>query len=127
MPASVASSDDLEVAQAFLAALAEAAKTGYFDDVYPFLAVDVQWLTPLRNLHGIGEVRKELAWFSPRDQVAAEFDQQLSDLGGGRFVSEVHETYRSQRTGELAFSSDRRIELTLRDGKIARYEMHVGG
>jgi len=111
----------------FLAALSDAAKTGEFEDVYTFLAPDVHWLTPLRNLHGIGEVRNELAWFSPRENVAVEFDQQLTDLGGGRFVSEVHETYRSQRTGELAFSSDRRIELTLRDGKIARYEMHVGG
>jgi len=117
--------DDEELARTFLAALAEAAKTGYFDDVYPFLAVDVQWLTPLRNLHGIGEVRKELAWFAPREHVAVEFDQQLYDLGGGRFVSEIHEAYRSQQTGQLAFSSERRIELTVREGKIARYEMHV--
>jgi hypothetical protein len=119
--------DDEELARTFLAALAEAAKTGDFDSVYPLLAPDVHWLTPLRNLHGIGEVRKELAWFSPRENVAVEFDQQLTDLGGGRFVSDVHETYRSQRSGEVAFASDRRIELTIRGGKIARYEMHVGG
>jgi hypothetical protein len=119
--------DDLEVARAFLAALAEAAKTGDFDGVYPLLAPDVHWLTPLRNLRGVGEVRKELAWFSPREQVEVEFDQQLTELGRGRFVSDVHETYRSGRSGELAFSSDRRIELTIRDGKIARYQMHVAG
>ena len=119
--------DDLEVARTFLAALAEAAKTGDFDGVHPLLAPDVHWLTPLRNLHGIGEVRKELAWFSPREQVEVEFDQELADLGGGRFVSDIHETYRSERSGEVLFASDRRIELTIRDGKIARYEMHVAG
>ncbi len=117
--------DDLEVARTFLAALAEAAKTGDFDGVYPLLAPDVHWLTPLRNLDGIGEVRNELAWFSAREQV--EFDQELADLGGGRFVSDVHEAYRSQPSGEVAFASERGIELTVRDGKIARYEMHVAG
>jgi hypothetical protein len=58
----------------------------------------VHRLTPLRNLHGIGEVHKEQAWFSPREQFEVEFDQELADLGGGRFVPDVHETYRSGRS-----------------------------
>ena len=101
--------------------------TGDFEDVYPFLAPDVHWLTPLRNLRGIGEVRKELSWFSPRERVEVEFEQELTDLGGGRIVSEIHETYSVEATGEPAFAGDRRIELTIRDGKVARYEMQLAG
>ena len=57
------------------------------------------------GIHSIGEVRRELAWFSPREQIEVALDQHLTDLGDGRFVSDVHETYRSEQTGELAFSS----------------------
>jgi hypothetical protein len=50
----------------------------------------VHWLTPLRNPHDIGEVRNELSWFAPRDHVEVDFEQELTDLGGGRFASEIH-------------------------------------
>ena len=45
-----------------------------------------------------------------------DFEQELTDHGGGRIISEIHETYSVEATGELAFSGDRRIELTIRDG-----------
>lgn len=52
------SADDLEVAREFLAALALAAQTGDRDSLYPFLASDVEWATPKRDLAGIDAVTK---------------------------------------------------------------------
>jgi hypothetical protein len=122
------SADDLVVARQFLDALAAAAKTGVLDDVYPFLAPDVEWVTPLRNLRSVGEVRDQLAWFTPRESLDVDFDEQdLADLGGGRFALDFHETYSVKRTGEFAYARDRRIELAIRDGKVARYEMRFTG
>jgi hypothetical protein len=35
------------------------------------------------------------------------------------------EALRAKDTGDFAYSRDRRIELTIRDRKVARYEMRV--
>ena len=51
----------------------------------------------------------------------------ITDLGEGRIVSAVHEVYRLRGTGEYAYARDRRIELTVRDRRIVRYEMHIVG
>jgi hypothetical protein len=51
------SADDIEVARAFLAALATVANTGERQLLYPFLAADIEWITPRRDLDGIDEVR----------------------------------------------------------------------
>ena len=122
------SADDLAVARQFLDALAAGAKTGELDGVFPFLAADVEWVTPLRDLRSVGEVRKELHWFTPRETLDVDFEElELIDLGGGRFALDFHETYRTKRGGELAYERDRRIELAIRDGKVARYEMRFSG
>ena len=77
-------------------------------------------MTPKRELHGIGEARDQLTWVSPPDNLDVEFDQpELTDLGDGRIVSDVHEIYRLKGTGEFAYARERRIELTIRDGRIA--------
>jgi hypothetical protein len=61
------------------------------------------------------------------DNLDIEFGEpEISDLGGGRIVSNVHEIYRMKGTGDFAYARDRRIELTIRDRKVARYEMRVG-
>jgi hypothetical protein len=39
----------------------------------------------------------------------------------------VHEIYRWKETGEVSYERDRRIELTIGDGKISRYEMRIVG
>jgi hypothetical protein len=39
----------------------------------------------------------------------------------------VHEVYRLKETGEVAYERDRVVELTIRDGKIRRYEMQIVG
>ena len=122
------SADDLEVAREFLETLAAAARTGDRDAMYPLLAPEVEWVTPKRELHGIDEVREELTWISPRPTLDLEFGEpELSDLGEGRILSNVHETYRMKGTGDFAYACDRRIELTIRDRRIARYEMRVVG
>jgi hypothetical protein len=122
------SAEELEIAREFLDALAAASKTGRHEGIYPLLASDVRWLTPKRELVGIDEVNDQLSWVRPPDHLDVEFDEpRIADLGGGRIVSEVHETYRVSETGDYAYARDRRIELTIRDGKVAQYEMQVVG
>jgi hypothetical protein len=120
--------DDLEIARQFLAALATVANTGERELLYPFLAADVEWLTPLRDLAGIREVHEELTWITAPENFDLEFEAtQLNDLGGGRIVTHIHELYRSKDTGEVAHTRDRQIELTIRDAKVTRYEMRIVG
>ena len=62
------------------------------------------------------------------DDLDIEFEQaELRDHGYGRIVSEVHEVYRMKGTGDFAYARDRRIELTIRNRRIARYEMRIVG
>jgi ketosteroid isomerase-like protein len=123
------SADDLAVVRQFLGALAAAANSGDHDGLYPLLAPDVEWLTPQRSLHGIDEVRDQATWpwLSPRDGIELEFEEKTTDLGGGRTMSDVHEVYRKKGTGDFAYARDHRIELTIREGKIARCEMRFSG
>jgi hypothetical protein len=122
------SADDLDVARSFLAALAAAARTGERDGVYPLLGADVEWVTPMRILAGLDQVREELTWVSPPEHLEVEFEERpLVDLGDGRIVADVHEIYRLKGTGDFAYARDRRIDLTVRDRRIVRYEMHVTG
>ena len=121
-------SDDIEIASRFLEALEEAAQTGDREAVYPFLAPDVEWVTPKTTLSGIDQVRTQLIWGSPPENLDVEFKAaEWLDLGDGRLAADVHQVYRLKGTGELAYERDRRIELALRDGKINRYEMQVIG
>jgi ketosteroid isomerase-like protein len=122
------SADDVVIARQFLAVLATAAKTGELEGVYPFLAPDVEWVTPLRDLHTVGAVRDELAWLSPNESLEIDFEEkELADLGGGRVLTDFHETYRIRRTGEFAYARERQIELTIREGKVAKYEIRFAG
>ena len=64
----------------------------------------------------------------PPDNLEVEFDElELSDLGGGRIVSEPREVYRVRETGEPAYTRRRRIEVTIRDRGVARYQMRIVG
>ena len=122
------SADDLQIAKEFLETLAAAAKTGERDALYPFPAPDVAWLTPQTDLHGIDEVRERLTWLTPKHRLDIEFEETgVTDLGEGRVVSDVHEIYSVKDSGEFAYARDRRVELTIREGKIARYEMRIVG
>jgi hypothetical protein len=122
------SAEDLEFAREFLDVLAATAKTGDRTALYSLLAHDVEWLTPQRDVHGLDAAREELTWVTPPDNLDLEFNEpELNDLGGGRVVSDVLEVYRMKETGEFAYARDRRIELMIRDGKIARYQMWIVG
>jgi ketosteroid isomerase-like protein len=122
------SADDVAFARRFLEVLATGAQTGDLDGVFPFLAPDIEWLTPQRDLRTLGEVREGLALYSPRETLDIDFDQdELVDLGGGVIALDFRELYRTKSTGELAYTRERRIQLTVREGKIARYEMRFAG
>jgi hypothetical protein len=63
-----------------------------------------------------------------RGQVLMPFSEpRLVYLGGGRVVPDVRETCRVTDTGDFADAGERGIDLTIRDGKIARYERRVVG
>jgi len=120
--------EDVEVAGQFLAALEAAAESGAREAVYPLLSPDVEWVTPKRTLRGIEEIREELTWGSPPENLDLEFEAgDWVDLGDLRVACDVHQVYRWKETGEVSYERDRRIELTIRDGKIARYEMRIVG
>ena len=120
--------EDVEVAGQFLAALEAAAESGDREAVFPLLAPDVEWVTPKRMLRGIDEIREELTWGSPPEKLDLELEAgDWVDLGDGRVACEVHQVYRWKETGEVSYERDRRIELTIRDGKIGRYEMRIVG
>jgi ketosteroid isomerase-like protein len=122
------SAGDLDCARQFLAVLAEAARTGDRDSIYELLDPDVEWLTPKRDVHGIDDARDQLTWIRPPDNLDVEFSEpELTDLGEGRIVSDVRETYRVKGTGDFAYTRARRIDLTIRNGRITRYEMQVMG
>jgi ketosteroid isomerase-like protein len=120
--------DDLEIARRFRIALEAAAKSGDREALYPFLAADVEWVTAKRTLRGIDEVREELIWGSPPENLDLVFEVgEWAELGDGRVVSDVHEVYRVKATGDFAYERKRQIELTIRDGQISRYEMRIVG
>jgi ketosteroid isomerase-like protein len=116
--------EDAELAATFLHALEAAAKTGARDHLYSFLAADVEWVTPQRVLLGIEAVRTEHTWGNPSEQLDVDFEgADWVELADGRIGSDVRQVYRMRRTGEFAYRRTRRIELTVRDGKISRYEL----
>ena len=120
--------EDMEVAGQFLAALEAAAQSGDREAVYPLLAPDVAWVTPMRILRGIDAIREARTWGSPPDTLDLEFEAgDWRDLGDGRVACDVHQVYRWKETGEVSYERDRRIEVTIRDGKISRYEMRIVG
>jgi hypothetical protein len=117
-----------EIATDFLTALEAAATTGERDRVYPFLAADVEWVTPQRSLFGVDAIREELTWGNPPDKLDLAFERgELVLLGDGRVASDVRQVYTLKTTGEFAYTRLRRVELTVRDGKVSRYEMRSVG
>ena len=122
------SSDIAEIATGFLTALETAAKTGERDPVYPFLASDVEWVTPQRSIVGLDAIREELTWGNPPDKLDLDFERgDLVILGEDRVASDLRQIYTLKTTGEFAYTRLRRVELTVRDGKVSRYEMRSVG
>jgi ketosteroid isomerase-like protein len=121
---------DLAVARVFFDTLASAARTGDRDALFPLLASDVEWLTPLRSIRGLGELQNEPSWpwSVPRPAFDVDFEEKGTvDLGAGRIVADFREIYRMKESGDFAYARDRQIELTVRGEKIARYELRFTG
>jgi uncharacterized protein (TIGR02246 family) len=90
------------------------------------LAPDVEWVVVSgKTLRGIDEVRNYYAGSGSGgpENLDVEFAPgDLEDLGDGRVSAVNHQVYRWKETGELAYERRARIEYTVRDGKIVRYE-----
>ena len=122
------STKDVELAGRFRAALETAAQTGEREPVHALLAPEIDWVTPKRTLHGIDEVKEELTWGSPSENLDVEFEQgDWVDVGDGRVSCDVRQTYRMKDSGEFAYERQRHIDLTIREGRISRYEMRIVG
>jgi ketosteroid isomerase-like protein len=119
---------DLETASQFLKAAEIALQTGEREAVYALLAPDIEWITPQRTLQGIDGIKDELTWGKPSEKLDVEFEEaDWVEHGDGRVGCDVHEVYRVKGTGEVAYERDRSIELTVREGKVSRYEMRIVG
>jgi hypothetical protein len=119
---------DHELAMRFRTALEGAAKTGDWTAVYPCLAPDVEWITPKRTLTGIGQLEHDRIWGTPPEHLDLEFlADEWEDLGEGRAALDVRQIYRVKGSGDVAYRRRLRIEITIRDGRISRYEIRTVG
>jgi ketosteroid isomerase-like protein len=119
MPAS-----DLDTAQQFQSAVEAAFRTGDFGPVAAFLAPDVECVTPQHSLSGPEAMIEELNRARPTGRLDVELESgDWKRRGDGRYSRAITALFRSQETGELSYSRDRSFELTIRDGKVSRYEM----
>jgi ketosteroid isomerase-like protein len=120
--------EDVEVAERFRVALETAVCTNDRELVYALLAPDVEWVTPQRTLHGIDEMKEDWTWGSSPESFEYAFEEgDWVDQGDGRLVCDVRQVYRLSETGDFAYERNRRVQLTIRDGKISRYEMSIVG
>jgi ketosteroid isomerase-like protein len=122
------SRSDLELAGRFRAALETAVRTGEHEQVLELVAPDVEWVTPQRTLHGVDDLRAWRLWGSSAEVFDFEFGQgDWVDHGDGRVACDVKQVYRLKETGEVAYERRRSVELTVRDGKVSRYELRFTG
>ena len=96
------------------------------EDAAPLVAPDLEWVVVSgESLRGIDEVRKYYAESGSGgpENLDVEFDPgELEDLGDGRVSAINHQVYRWKETGELAHERRARIEYTIREGRVVRYE-----
>lgn len=119
---------EAELACRFRTVLEEAAKTGDWAPVYGCLATDVEWVTPKRTLTGIDEVEHDLIWGTPPEHLDQDFQAgDWVDLGEGCARLDVLRIYRVKGSGDFAYQRQLRIEITMREGKISRYEIRTIG
>jgi ketosteroid isomerase-like protein len=119
---------DLEIAKLFRAALETAVRTGDHEALLDLVAPDVEWVTPQRTLRGIEELETWRIWGSSPQGFDFEFSEgEWLNLGDGRVVCDMRQVYRVKESGDLAYERVRQIELTIREGKISRYELRFQG
>jgi ketosteroid isomerase-like protein len=115
---------NVEAANDFRAALEAALRTGECEGVLTLLSPDIEWVMPQHTLHKAAEIEEDLKRLQPPPSLDVEFESEnWVDYGEGRLSCEVHAAHRSRSTGELAYTRDRTILLTVHEAKIARCEM----
>jgi hypothetical protein len=115
---------DLETAQQFQSAVEVAFNTGDFGQVVPLLAPDVECVMPQHTVYGVEALVEELSRARPTERFDVEFESgDWKRHGDGRYFRKIQLLVRQKETGELSFSRDRSFELTIRAGKVSRYEM----
>ena len=116
--------EELEVAERFRTALETAVQTADREAVFALLDPDVEWITPQRTLHGIDEMRADWTWGSSPETFEYAFEEgDWVDHGDGRLSCDARQVYRMKETGDFAYERDLRVQLTIRNGKVSRYEM----
>jgi ketosteroid isomerase-like protein len=115
--------EDVAIAKQALAAR----DAGDREAVYALCAPDVEFVTPMRTLRGLDEIREKLEWSDdggagPLDHLDREVEVgDFAELGGGRVRREVRIVLRWKETGELANARTLFDEWTIRDGMIAQW------
>jgi hypothetical protein len=119
---------DLDIAQQFQSAAEVALRTGDFEPVVALLAPDVECVMPVHSVHGVDAITEELSRARPAESLDVEFENgDWKSRRNGRYSCEIRLLYRSKVTGELSYSRDRTFELTIRAGKVSRFEMRSAG
>lgn len=115
---------DLNTAQQFQAAAEDALRGGDFGPIVALLDPDVECVMPQRSVHGVDATTEELRRARPSERFDLQFESSdWKELGNGRYSCEIRVHYRSTVSDELSYSRDRGFELTIRDGKVSRFEM----
>jgi hypothetical protein len=123
MPAS-----DRDTAQQFQSAAEEAPRTGQFEPLMAFLTSNVECVTPQHALTGADALIETLGRARPPETFNLEFENSdWKELGAGRYSCELRVHFRSKLNDDMSYSRDRSFELTIRDGKVSRYEMRFAG
>ena len=67
-------------------------------------------------------------WWNPPDKLDLEFERgELIELGDGRLAVRGAPGLHAEGDGRVRVQRRRRVELTVRDGKVSRYEMRSVG
>lgn len=114
--------DDLELARR----LHEAMDVG-LDAVCALLCDDAEYVTDRRTLRGLAEIRERLGERSGEslENLDREFSVGEWERGDGAVVCRSRVVLRWKETGEVATATDVYEAVTVRDGKILRYERRV--
>ena len=119
---------DLDTAQQFQAAAEDALRSGDFAAIVALLAPDVECVMPQRSVYGVEATTEELRRARPSERFDLRFDSgEWKELGNGRYSCEIRAHYRSTVSDDLSYSRDRSFEVTIRDGKVSRFEMRFAG
>ena len=88
---------------------------------------EVEWVLPKQTLRGIEQVRD---YYGPAGDDGDRFENldvaeergELDDVGDGHVVAINRYVYRWKDSGEIAYERRARLEYSIRNGKIVRYE-----